>query len=57
MVGIGGEQLKLASDQFESLGAECCFDTGTAEARNTSFDLPRTLVLADAEAIAPGSFG
>ena len=53
MVGIGQGAQKLAAEQFESLGPNVLFVTpGTQRARNTSFDLPRTLVLADAEAIA-----
>jgi putative ABC transport system permease protein len=53
MVGIGQGAQKLASEQFESLGPNVLFVTpGTRQARDTSFDLPRTLVLADAEAIA-----
>jgi putative ABC transport system permease protein len=53
MIGIGQGAQKLASEQFESLGPNVLFITpGTRQARNTSFDLPRTLVLSDAEAIA-----
>lgn len=53
MVGIGQGAQKLAAEQFESLGPNVLFVVpGARQARNTSFDLPRTLVLADAEAIA-----
>lgn len=53
MIGIGQGAQKLASEQFESLGPNVLFVTpGTREARNRSFDLPRTLVLEDAKAIA-----
>jgi putative ABC transport system permease protein len=53
MVGIGEGAQKLAADQFESLGPNVLFVVpGTREARRTTLDLPKTLVLADAEAIA-----
>lgn len=53
MIGIGQGAQKLASEQFESLGPNVLFVTpGTREARNRSFDVPRTLVLEDARAIA-----
>ena len=53
MVGIGQGAQKLASDQFKSLGPNVLFvSPGSGRARNTTFDLPRTLVLADAKAIA-----
>lgn len=53
MVGIGQGAQKLASDQFESLGPNVLFIApGSRETRNTTFEVPRTLVLADAEAIA-----
>jgi putative ABC transport system permease protein len=53
MIGIGQGAQKLAAEQFESLGPNVLFVTpGTREARNRTFDLPRTLVLEDAEAIA-----
>ncbi|NJN30039.1 MAG: FtsX-like permease family protein [Synechococcales cyanobacterium RM1_1_8] len=53
MIGIGQGAQRLASDQFESLGPNVLFVVpGTREARRTTFDLPRTLVLADADAIA-----
>jgi putative ABC transport system permease protein len=53
MVGIGQGAQKYAAQQFESLGPNLLFVTpGTNGQRRTTFDLPRTLVLADAEAIA-----
>lgn len=53
MVGIGQGAQKLAARQFESLGPNVLFVVpGSQRSRNTSFDLPRTLVLSDAEAIA-----
>ena len=53
MVGIGQGAQKLASEQFESLGPNVLFVVpGSRRSRNTTFDLPRTLVLSDAEAIA-----
>jgi putative ABC transport system permease protein len=53
MIGIGQGAQRLASEQFESLGPNVLFVVpGTREARRTSFELPRNLVLADAEAIA-----
>ncbi|MEC4896257.1 MAG: ABC transporter permease [Oscillatoria sp. PMC 1051.18] len=53
MVGIGQGAQKLASEQFESLGPNVLFVVpGSRETRNTSFEVPKTLVLADAEAIA-----
>jgi putative ABC transport system permease protein len=53
MVGIGQGAQKLASEQFESLGPNVLFIVpGSQETRNTTFEVPRTLVLEDAEAIA-----
>ncbi|PSB00532.1 ABC transporter permease [Merismopedia glauca] len=53
MVGIGQGAQKYAAQQFESLGPNLLFVTGgSSRQRRTTFDLPRTLVLADAEAIA-----
>ncbi len=53
MIGIGQGAQKLASEQFESLGPNVLFVVpGTREARRTTFDLPQTLVVADAKAIA-----
>ncbi|HEY9673243.1 MAG TPA: ABC transporter permease [Waterburya sp.] len=53
MVGIGQGAQKLASDQFKSLGPNVLFIVpGSQETRNTSFNVPKTLVLEDAKAIA-----
>lgn len=53
MVGIGQGAQNLAEDEFESLGPNTLFVVpGSERERRTSFDLPQTLVLADAEAIA-----
>ena len=52
MIGIGQGAQKLASEQFESLGPNVLFVVpGSRAARNTTFDLPKTLVLEDAQAI------
>jgi putative ABC transport system permease protein len=53
MVGVGQGTQKLAADQFESLGPNVLFVVpGSDSERRTEFDLPKTLVVADAEAIA-----
>jgi putative ABC transport system permease protein len=53
MIGVGQGASRYASSQFESLGTDLLFVVpGTPQARNRTFDVPRTLVLADAEAIA-----
>ncbi len=53
MVGIGEGAQKLAQEQFESLGPNTLFVVpGSRETRQTSFNVPQTLVLADAQAIA-----
>ena len=53
MIGIGEATQKLATDQFESLGANTLFVVpGSRKARRTTFEKPKTLVLADAKAIA-----
>ncbi len=53
MIGIGEGTQKLANDQFSSLGPNTLFiSPGSRRGRTTSFDIPKTLVLADAEAIA-----
>lgn len=53
MVGVGQGAQKLASEQFEALGPNVLFVMpGSRETQNTTFDLPKTLVLEDAEAIA-----
>lgn len=52
-IGVGQGAQKLAAEQFESLGPNVLFVVpGSERARRTQFDLPRTLILADAEAIA-----
>ena len=53
MIGIGQAAQKLAADEFESLGANVLFVVpGSRKARRTTFEVPKTLVLADAKAIA-----
>lgn len=53
MVGVGQGAQRLAAEQFEALGPNVLFVVpGSRETQNTSLDFPRTLVLADAEAIA-----
>ena len=53
MVGIGQGAQKLAQEQFQSLGPNVLFVVpGSSESRRTRFDLPKTLVLKDAIAIA-----
>jgi putative ABC transport system permease protein len=53
MIGIGQGAQRLASEQFESLGPNVLFVApGSREMRNRTFDLPKTLVLEDAKAIA-----
>jgi len=53
MIGIGQGAQRLASEQFESLGPNVLFvSPGSRQLRNRTFDLPRTLVLDDAKAIA-----
>ena len=53
LVGIGQGAQKLAQDQFESLGPNVLFVVpGSEENRRTTFELPKTLVLQDAIAIA-----
>ena len=53
MVGIGQGAQKLASDQFKSLGPNVLFIVpGSQKARSATFNLPKTLVLEDAKAIA-----
>ncbi len=53
MIGIGQGAQRLASEQFESLGPNVLFVIpGTRNARRTTLNLPKTLVLSDAEAIA-----
>jgi putative ABC transport system permease protein len=53
MIGVGEGAQRYASSQFESLGPNVLFIVpGTDRARNRSFEIPKTLVLSDAEAIA-----
>ncbi|NCJ07160.1 FtsX-like permease family protein [Synechococcales cyanobacterium C] len=53
MVGVGQGAQRYAASQFESLGTDVLFIVpGSPQARGRSFDIPRTLVWADAEAIA-----
>ncbi len=53
MVGVGQGAERYAAGQFESLGPNTLFVVpGSPQARNRTFDIPQTLVLADAEAIA-----
>lgn len=53
MVGVGQGAQKLAAEQFESLGPNLLFIApGSQDARRSTSDLPKTLVLSDAEAIA-----
>ncbi|MBF2072161.1 MAG: ABC transporter permease [Synechococcales cyanobacterium C42_A2020_086] len=53
MVGVGQGAQRYASEQFESLGPNVLFIIpGSEEAQNRTLDLPRTLTLEDAKAIA-----
>jgi len=53
MVGIGQGAQQLAINEFQSLGPNTLFITpGSGEERQTTFDLPKTLVYEDAKAIA-----
>lgn len=53
MVGIGQGAQKLATQQFETLGPNLLFIVpGSQQTRSTTFNLPKTLVLEDAKAIA-----
>ncbi len=53
MSGIGQAAQRLAEQQFTSLGPHVLFVVpGSRESRRTTFEIPNTLVLADAEAIA-----
>ncbi|HAJ60822.1 MAG TPA: ABC transporter permease [Cyanobacteria bacterium UBA8543] len=53
MVGIGEGAQKLAAEQFESLGPNLLFVApGSQQARSTTLNMPKTLVLEDAKAIA-----
>lgn len=53
MVGVGQGAERYAAGQFESLGPNTLFVVpGSSRARNRTFDIPQTLVLSDAAAIA-----
>ncbi|NJM58720.1 MAG: ABC transporter permease, partial [Synechococcales cyanobacterium RU_4_20] len=53
MIGLGQGAQRLTAEQFESLGADVLFVMpGNDEAREITFDIPNTLVVEDAEAIA-----
>jgi putative ABC transport system permease protein len=53
MIGIGQGAQTLADEQFANLGPNTIFVVpGSREARNTTIDFPKTLVLEDARAIA-----
>jgi len=53
MVGVGEGAQQLAKNEFQSLGPNTLFITpGSREQRQTTFDLPKTLVYEDAKAIA-----
>ncbi|MTJ55551.1 FtsX-like permease family protein [Anabaena sp. UHCC 0253] len=53
MIGIGEGAQKLATEQFESLGPNLLFIIpGSPESRNRVIEIPKTLVLEDAKAIA-----
>lgn len=53
MIGIGQGAQQLASKEFQNLSPNNLFVVpGSRKARNATFDLPKTLVLEDAEAIA-----
>jgi putative ABC transport system permease protein len=52
MVGIGQGAQRLAAEQFESLGPNVLFVSPGSGNRNRTFEIPKTLVLTDAQAIA-----
>ncbi|BAY66475.1 hypothetical protein NIES22_66140 [Calothrix brevissima NIES-22] len=53
MIGVGEGAQKFATQQFEALGPNTLFIApGSPEGENTAISPPKTLVLADAEAIA-----
>ncbi|MBE9019604.1 ABC transporter permease, partial [Chroococcidiopsidales cyanobacterium LEGE 13417] len=53
MVGIGQGAQRFVAEQFESLGTNVLFVIpGNRDAQRTTVDLPKTLVLEDAKAIA-----
>jgi putative ABC transport system permease protein len=52
MIGVGQGATRYAASQFESLGPNVLFIVpGNDKVRNRTFDVPKNLVLADAEAI------
>jgi len=52
MVGVGQGAQQLAKNEFQSLGPNTLFITpGSTEERQTTFDIPKTLVYEDAKAI------
>ncbi|WP_071518796.1 ABC transporter permease [Geitlerinema sp. PCC 9228] len=53
MVGLGQAAKDLAQEEFEQLGPNVLFVVpGNRDTQNTTFDVPKTLVWADAKAIA-----
>lgn len=53
MIGIGQGAQQLAEEKLSDLGPNVMFVMpGSRKAQNTTFELPRTLVLADSDAIA-----
>ncbi|MEB3311273.1 MAG: ABC transporter permease [Snowella sp.] len=53
MIGIGQGAQQLAEEKLSDLGPNVMFVLpGSRKAQNTTFELPRTLVLADSDAIA-----
>jgi putative ABC transport system permease protein len=53
MIGIGEGAQRFAADQFKSLGPNVLFVVpGNDKARNRTLNIPKTLVLSDAKAIA-----
>ncbi len=53
MVGLGQAAKDLAQEEFEQLGPNVLFIVpGNRDTQNTTFDVPKTLVWADAKAIA-----
>ncbi len=53
MIGIGEGAQRFAADQFKSLGPNVLFVVpGNDKARNRTLNIPKTLVLGDAKAIA-----
>jgi putative ABC transport system permease protein len=53
MIGIGQGAQKMANEQFDNLGPNTIFIVpGSRQSRSTTLDVPKTLVLEDAKAIA-----